>query len=132
MASTFNSDNRGPRLAGRSRMTFVSLAVHGLSAISVYTDIVLVRIIVAACILGGIVVLGLAAVIAVKFGTDWAIPGWASYVAAALTIIFVQTIILAGVALFQLLSFRSLKPFIPASDASSFVVDATHDLGRQL
>jgi polyisoprenyl-phosphate glycosyltransferase len=124
--------NRGPRLAGRSRMTFVSLAVHGLSAISVYTDIVLVRIIVAACIVACIVVLGLIAVIAVKFGTDLAIPGWASYVAASLTVIFVQTILLAGVALFQLLSFRSLKPFIPASDASAFVVDAGQDRGRQL
>jgi hypothetical protein len=125
--------NRVPRVAGTSRMSFVSLAVHGLSAISVYTDIVLVRIIVAACILAGIVVLGLIAVIAVKFGTDWAIPGWASYVAASLAVIFVQAILLAGVALFQLLSFRSLKPFVPASDASAFVVvDAAQDLGRQL
>ena len=113
-------------------MNFVSLAVHGLSAISVYTDIVLVRIIVAACVLAGIVVLGLIAVIAVRFGTDLAIPGWASYVAASLTVIFIQAILLAGVALFQLLSFRSLKPFVPASDASAFIVDAAQDLGRQL
>jgi hypothetical protein len=112
-------------------MNFVKLAVHGLSAISVYTDIVLVRIIVAAGILGAIVALGLIAVVAVRFGTDWAIPGWASYVAASLTVIFVQAILLAGVALFQLLSFRSLKPFIPASDASSFVVEATTDLDRE-
>src|SRR5271165_5744805 len=38
---------RGVRLAGRSGMNFVNLAVHGVSAISVYTDIVLLRIIVA-------------------------------------------------------------------------------------
>jgi glycosyltransferase involved in cell wall biosynthesis len=122
--------NRAPRLAGRSRMSFVSLAIHGLSAVSVYTDIVLVRIILAACILGGIVILALIAVISVKFGTDWAIPGWASYVAVSLTIIFIQVILLAGVALFQLLSFRSLKPFIPASDATSFVLDASKDFDR--
>jgi hypothetical protein len=87
---------RGPRLAGRSRMNFVSLAVHGLSAISVYTDIVLLRIIVAACVLAGIVMLGLIAVIVVKFGTDWAIPGWASYVAASLIVIFILQPYIAG------------------------------------
>jgi len=119
--------NRAPRLAGRSRMSFLTLAVHGLSAISVYTDVVLVRIIVAACLLGGIVILGLITVVAIKFGTDWAIPGWASYVTAALTIILVQVILLVGVALFQLLNFRSLKPFIPAFDANDFVVDG--DIG---
>jgi glycosyltransferase involved in cell wall biosynthesis len=123
--------DRAPRLAGRSRMSFASLAVHGLSAISVYTDIVLVRIILAACILGGIIILGLIAVVAIRFGTDWAIPGWASYVAASLTIIFVQMMLLAGIALFQLLSFRSLKPFIPASDATNFVVDPAKDFGQE-
>jgi hypothetical protein len=123
--------NRAPRLAGRSRMSFVSLAIHGLSAISVYTDIVLVRITLAACILGGVVILGLIAVVAVKFGTDWAIPGWASYVAASLTIILIQVILLAGIALFQLLSFRTMKPFIPDSDATSYVVDAAKDLGQE-
>jgi hypothetical protein len=104
-------------------MNFVSLAVHGLSAISVYTDVVLVRIIMAAWIFASIVFLGLVAVIAIRFGTDLAIPGWASYVAASLTIIFVQVLLLAGIAIFQLLSFRSLRPFIPASDASAFIVD---------
>ena len=81
------------------------------------------RTILAACFLGGLAILGLITVVAIRFGTDWAIPGWATYVAASLIIILVQVILLVGVALFQLLSFRSLKPFIPASDANSFVVD---------
>jgi glycosyltransferase involved in cell wall biosynthesis len=101
--------DRGPRLAGKSRMSFVGLAIHGLSAISVYADIVLVRIIITACVLACIVLLGLIGVITVRLGTDWAIPGWASYVAASLTIIFIQVVLLAGIALFQLLSFRSFR-----------------------
>jgi hypothetical protein len=123
--------DRAPRLAGTSRMSFASLTVHGLSAISVYTDVVLVRIMLAACVLGGAVTVGLIAVVAIRFGTDLAIPGWASYVAASLTIIFVQSILLAGVALFQLLNFRSLKPFIPATDAANFVVDVVKDFGQE-
>jgi glycosyltransferase involved in cell wall biosynthesis len=115
--------DRSTRLAGKSRMNFLSLTIHGLSAISVYTDVVLVRMILMSLMLAGIVLLGLIAVIAIRFGTELAIPGWASYVAASLTIIFIQAIILAGIALFLLLSFRSLKPFIPASDASAFVIE---------
>jgi hypothetical protein len=107
-------------------MSFVSLAVHGLSAISVYTDVVLVRMMIAAWILATAVLVGLAVVIAVRFGTDWAIPGWASYVAASLTIIFIQAILLAGIALFLLLSFRSVRPFVPASDADIFIVSRAH------
>jgi polyisoprenyl-phosphate glycosyltransferase len=51
---------RGKRLAGRSRMNFESLAVHGFSAISVYTDVVLLRIIIAMGLLGTLVFLNLA------------------------------------------------------------------------
>ena len=116
--------NRGKRLAGTSRMNFETLAVHGLSAMSVYTDIIFVRIIAAACILAVIVLAGLAGVIVIKFGSSMAIPGWASYVAASLTVIFIQAILLAGVALIQLLSFRNVKLFVPATDARTFVVES--------
>ena len=123
--------DRGVRLAGKSRMNFVGLAVHGVSAMSVYTDIVLVRLMVAAWILAGMVLLGVITVVAIRIGTDWAIPGWASYVAASLTIIFIQAVLLAGIALFQLLSVRTLRPFIPASDASAFIVQRSSTRGRK-
>ena len=42
---------RGARLAGHSRMNFVSLLIHGLSAISVFADRVSARLLVAASIL---------------------------------------------------------------------------------
>ncbi len=46
---------RGARLAGRSRMHFVSLVLHGLSAISVFSPLVGVRLLVAISIWGGVV-----------------------------------------------------------------------------
>jgi glycosyltransferase involved in cell wall biosynthesis len=122
--------NRGHRLSGASRMNFVSLALHGISAISVYIDVVLVRIIITALLIGAAVLAGLLAVVVIKFATDWAIPGWASYVTGLLTIIFIQTLLMAGLALFQLLSFRSLKPFVPVSDAMAFVADKSITLRR--
>jgi glycosyltransferase involved in cell wall biosynthesis len=115
---------RGQRFAGKSRMNFVSLSVHGISAISVYTDVALLRVIIAMGLLGTIVFIALIAVVIIKFATNWAIPGWASYVAASLTTILLQTLVFAGFALFQLLSFRNLKSFIPASDVGDLLLDS--------
>ena len=104
-------------------MNFESLVVHGVSAMAVYADVVLLRILLGACMLAGLVVLAITGVVAIRFGTDWAIPGWASYLAASLTIIFLQALLMSGIALFQLMSFRNVKTFIPALDAASFIVE---------
>ena len=45
---------RGTRLAGKSKMNFESLVVHGMSAIAVYADVVLLRILLGACMLAGV------------------------------------------------------------------------------
>jgi polyisoprenyl-phosphate glycosyltransferase len=117
--------DRGKRLAGRSRMSFVSLTLHGVSAISVYAEVVIVRVIGVSCALAALALAGMVLVAALKLGTSLAIPGWASYIAAALTIIFFQAVLLAGLAVFQLLSSRSLKPFIPIVDSSIFILSTT-------
>jgi hypothetical protein len=119
--TTLGAD-RGRRLAGKSRMNFIGLFLHGVSAMSVYIDVILARVLLAACALALMVLVLLAGVIMIKFGTTLAIPGWASYVTASLTLLFVQAMLLAGFALFQLLNLRSLKLFIPALDAATFVV----------
>lgn len=113
---------RGTRLAGKSKMNFESLVVHGMSAIAVYADVVLLRILLGACMLAGVVVFALTGIVAIRFGTDWAMPGWASYLAAALTTMFLQALLMSGIALFQLMSFRNVQ-IIPALDAASFIVE---------
>ncbi|HRY02322.1 MAG: glycosyltransferase [Hyphomicrobiales bacterium] len=119
--------DRGSRLAGQSRMNFVSLALHGVSAVSVYAEVVLVRMTALAFLLGGFAMAGGLGVLAIKLGTNWAIPGWASYVTAALVVIFLQAVLLGTMSMFQLLSTRTLKPFIPARDAGAFVLDAAYE-----
>jgi glycosyltransferase involved in cell wall biosynthesis len=118
---------RGVRFAGRSRMNFVNLAVHGVSAISVYTDIVLLRIIVATILFAIAAFFGILLVVVVKLLTNWAIPGWASYVAASLTIILLQTLAFAGFGLFQLLSLRNMRTFVPAVDVEAFLLNNESD-----
>jgi glycosyltransferase involved in cell wall biosynthesis len=113
--------DRGVRLRGVSRMNFVSLALHGISGISVYADVICVRIVTAAVATGLTAILGLTTVVCIRFMTEWAIPGWASYTAGALAILFSQALLMAGLALLQLVSLRSLRLFMPFTDAMNYV-----------
>ena len=78
---------RGTRIDGTSSMNFVALVTHGLSAVSVFGDIVAVRLLIgslAGSLLAG---LGMVAVIVIRFFTTQAIPGWATYAIGVLAII---------------------------------------------
>jgi polyisoprenyl-phosphate glycosyltransferase len=104
-------------------MNLQSLIVHGVSAMAVYADYVLLRILIGSALLAGLAVAAIALIVGIRIGTDWAIPGWASILAASFAIIFLQALLISGIALFQLISFRNVKTFVPAIDASSFVFE---------
>jgi hypothetical protein len=119
---------RGVRLAGKSRMNLQSLLVHGVSAMAVYADYVLLRIMIGSALLAGLAVIAIACVVGIRIGTNWAIPGWASFLAASFAIIFLQALLISGIALFQLMSSRNVKTFVPAVEASSFVLEVHRNL----
>lgn len=119
---------RGARSSGRSRMSFAALAVHGLSAMSVYCDVILVRGLLAATALAGLAGLGIAAVVAVRIGTRLAVPGWATAAAGDLLIVMLQTVAVAVAASLSLLARRSSRPIVPALDCAAFI--AVHDRRR--
>lgn len=114
---------RGRRYAGRSRMNYLSLVTHGLSALSVYTDLIFVRILFGCALVAGATVLGIVVAIAVRLATSLAIPGWTTNVVAALTILLFQTGMLMVATTLMLLSARSNRPMIPAADAVAFIRD---------
>jgi hypothetical protein len=108
-------------------MNFIGLFLQGVSAMSIYVDIILARILVAACSVATLTLVFMLGVIFINFGTSLAIPGWASYLTASLIILFVQAMLLAVLVLFQLFTLRSLKPFVPALDSATFIVDESVD-----
>jgi glycosyltransferase involved in cell wall biosynthesis len=116
--------DRGIRYQGESRMNFVNLVAHGLSAIAVYTDIVLIRVIITALSLSGLTLLGLVGVIGIRLLTNLAIPGWASDVAGSLMVLFLLSLLFASVSMFQLLSLRGIRMFIPVVDCWGFLSSA--------
>ncbi len=116
---------RGKRYAGQSSMNFISLVLHGLSAISVYADVALVRVLVGMCQLAGITIAGMGTVAMVRLFSNLAIPGWASSVMGSLGIVLLQSLILAAISAFMLLSARGAKPIIPAIDATQYIQSYT-------
>jgi hypothetical protein len=113
--------DRGHRIAGQSRMNFVSLLVHGLSAVSVFGDVLGLRLLVATSLIAFIAIVGIAAVLAVRIFTDFAIPGWATSAAGVLTIILLQAFLMLTVFVFITLQGRSSLGFLPVRDYSYFV-----------
>jgi len=113
--------DRAKRLAGESRMDFVSLVVHGLTAISMYGDIVGVRLLISTLLLMAASVLGISVAVFVRLTTTLAIPGWATYVTASLLVIALQALVLSVFFIFIILNSRSSTSFLPVRDYTPFV-----------
>jgi len=119
---------RGRRLSGESHMDVVALIIHGLSAISVFGDVVGVRLLAGSVFLSVPILAGVVATIAVRGLTGLAIPGWATYTVGILLIILAQLIMLSLVFVFMILSSRANVAFLPIRDYKHFV-DAVDVIG---
>jgi hypothetical protein len=112
---------RGVRLAGRSRMNLVSLIVHGLSAVSVYSEVVGTRMMIASVATGAVGVVLAMAVALIRVATDWSIPGWATAAFGLSTVIVLQALGMAFVFAMSVLHARSAPGFLPMRDYSYYV-----------
>ncbi len=113
---------RGQRYAGKSRMNFVALVLHGLSAMSVYIEVAYVRLIFLSLLLMFLDFIGFLVLVYVRYFTPLAIPGWATSVAIGLTVIMIQALLFLGLLSFIILSYRSVKMFIPAVDYKDYLL----------
>jgi glycosyltransferase involved in cell wall biosynthesis len=105
--------DRGTRLAGKSKMNFSSLVLHGMSAVSVFVDVTAVRIVMFAGFMIVSSVVGVLVVLYFKFVLGQATPGWATSVISGLFIVFIQGFFIAMFILFMVLSSRRYTSFIP-------------------
>lgn len=112
---------RAKRLAGRSRMSFVALVAHGLSAIAVFADRVGVRLLIAA-----VVALGATLAVVVGAGLSWLITGrapagWLVATVVVGLVLFIETAAGASLFVLQVLFARATSTFIPSRDYPFFV-----------
>jgi glycosyltransferase involved in cell wall biosynthesis len=117
---------RGRRLSGKSKMNFISLLVHGLSAISVFGEVVGTRTLIVASGLSALLIGVLSLVVAIRLFTDLAVPGWATYTSGLLLVLFVLILATTSNFLLFLLGNRNMASFLPLRDCSLYV----HDIKR--
>jgi hypothetical protein len=113
---------RARRLAGNPRMNFVALVLHGLSAISVFGDIVGARLLAATA---GIITLTTAVLLValvVSLAAHLAIPEWAAYTGGLLVVLLLQAIMMSFLFIFIILNGRKSANFLPIRDYSYFVL----------
>jgi glycosyltransferase involved in cell wall biosynthesis len=82
--------DRGPRYAGRSKLNFVGLALHGFRGLMVFAEDVLVRVGIACATVAGLSVLAIGAAVALKLA-GLATPGWFSVALGILLLVLLQT-----------------------------------------
>jgi glycosyltransferase involved in cell wall biosynthesis len=119
---TYLPTDRGHRYAGSSKMNYISLIVHGMSGISVYSDVIFVRMLAATglfLVASGIAIL---AVAAVRLTTDLATPGWATTVIFGILIILLQTVISTLMTMLLLLNNRNQKNVVPFKDYADYIL----------
>lgn len=115
--------DRGHRYAGQSRMNLAGLITHGLSAMSVYTDVIFVRMLAAAGALAGFSLLGILVATAIRMFTTLATPGWATAVVGNLFIVLLQTVVIVVASSLMLLAGRSSRQIVPALDAAAYIAE---------
>jgi polyisoprenyl-phosphate glycosyltransferase len=111
---------RAKRLAGESKMNFVSLVLHGLSAISVLIDTTAVRILIFSMWMSGLVLTFMVVIIFLKVIGN-ATPGWASTLGSTLLIVMLQSFLISLFLVFMVLQYRTQQHFIPAIHYRDFI-----------
>jgi polyisoprenyl-phosphate glycosyltransferase len=112
---------RGKRAAGKSKMNFTSLLLHGLSAFFVYGDIVGARLLVAIALALILETVLVAVGIGVRVSASPNVVSIAAYLAGLLGIILLQAIPIALILVFSVIGSRVNVGFLPLRDCPYFV-----------
>jgi hypothetical protein len=113
--------DRAQRLDGRSKMNFTSLVVHGLSALSVYSHVIGVRLLVAVMALlaasGG----ALSGYLVLGSPSGWLTRPMLALLASVWLLVLLQAMAAATLFVFILLSGRQSASVLPLRDYGLFV-----------
>ena len=109
----FVPTERGKRYAGESKMNFTSLLIHGFSAISVFTDVVIGRILLLLVMLSVVTFIAIGTVIFFKFFTDVFVPGYATNVILFLVSLLSLSLFTGFLLVLSLLAARERPAALP-------------------
>jgi len=110
----FVPTERGKRYHGTSTMNYTSLMIHGFSAISVFTDVVIGRIISLLVMAAIATALAIAGIVTAKFGGAF-VPGYATTVILFLVSMLLLCMFTGFLLILSLLSERESASALPVS-----------------
>jgi hypothetical protein len=113
--------DRAKRLSGKSQMNMTGLIIHGLSAMSVFGDMVGTRLLMVFSGFGIMAVVLICATIAIRLFTHLGLPGWATSTVGLLLLLVFQSLTLALVFTFVVLNSRGQSGFIPSRDCPYYI-----------
>lgn len=119
--------HRAKRLDGKSSMNFVGLVAHGLSAISVYSETVAVRLLVVAAALIIALSAALAGIAATRLLTPISMPNWAGATIGVLSILLFQVLMISLFLCFVLLGNKHTATMILVRDYRYFIKETQGD-----
>lgn len=118
---------RGVRYASQSKMKFSNLVLHGLGAISVFSESVFVRILLFSSVVFACALLGGGTVLAIRMFTDLAFPNWATTALGFAFLISFQAVMTPIMIAFLLLNNRSVIQPAPKDHVLS-MIEETREL----
>ncbi|MCP4614225.1 MAG: glycosyltransferase [Planctomycetes bacterium] len=113
--------DRGKRIDGKSKMSFVSLILHGLGSISVFAPTVGARMLIVMAFLIFVFALGIVGIVGIRFLTDLAIPGWATYTVLFLGILILQSASMSLLFIFMILNSNNPSHYLLKQKFQHFV-----------
>jgi glycosyltransferase involved in cell wall biosynthesis len=113
--------DRGKRYTGKSKMNFLSLVMHGLGTMAVYSEIIMVRFMLGALAVSAITLSGIVWVLFEKLFTDLAIPGWATSAVGLLVVILVQAVMIFSTSAFSMINAQNTTVIVPKIEAQNYV-----------
>lgn len=118
--STLRGD-RGYRLRGESRMNFVSLFIHGLSALFVSYEVVSTRLLVATGVISALTLLVIFSVVLLHSLAHFSVSGWITELGALSLLITLELVTAAFSIVFSVMMNRNNLGFLPLRDYSFFI-----------
>jgi glycosyltransferase involved in cell wall biosynthesis len=113
--------DRGARITGQSRMNFVSLVVHGLSALFANQEVVGTRLLLMTIVITAALFVLIGAVVGGKMLGFLAIPDWAVITMGFLFVLVGQCLVGCFMLVFSIIMNRSQLGFLPIRDYAYFV-----------
>jgi hypothetical protein len=117
---------RGRRLAGRSKMNLPALVMHGICALSVWSDVIVARLFLA---VGGMIAVTiglLVSVLAARLSAAATVPGWAAGVTGVLVVVMLLLGVVCLLLALFVLGSRTAANFLPHRDWRDYVLPAAH------